>query len=110
MVNVMLRKSITEITEAEFLVFVKRISAVDYAIRDEDTAAILLSEELTEHPAASDAIYFFEMPETMEIRQWQDTSLSNKEIGSAKPKKTDYILHDGDGLELSESEESVDCI
>ncbi|MGR7122222.1 bacteriocin immunity protein [Klebsiella aerogenes] len=83
----MLRKSITDITEPEFLVFVKRISAVDYAIKDEDNAAILLSEELTGHPAASDAIDFFEMPETMKIRQWQDTSLSDKEIGSTKPKK-----------------------
>lgn len=36
----------------------------------------------------------------METRLWQDKPLSVKEIESAKPKEADYVLYDGDGLEL----------
>ena len=36
----------------------------------------------------------------METRQWQDKPLSVKEIESAKPTEADYVLYDGDGLEL----------
>jgi len=36
----------------------------------------------------------------METRQWKDKPLSVKEIESAKPKEADYVLYDGDGLEL----------
>ena len=52
------KKNITEYTEAEFLVLVKKICDADYDTENKHTEAVLLFKKLTEHPDGSDLIYY----------------------------------------------------
>ncbi|EMI5801213.1 bacteriocin immunity protein [Klebsiella aerogenes] len=51
-------KDITDYTEAEFLVLVKKICDADYETESKHTDAVLLFKKLTEHPDGSDLIYY----------------------------------------------------
>ncbi|HHH3392644.1 TPA: bacteriocin immunity protein [Klebsiella aerogenes] len=49
---------ITDYTEAEFLVLVKKICDADYETESKHTDVVLLFKKLTEHPDGSDLIYY----------------------------------------------------
>ncbi len=50
--------SASEMTEAEFLSFVKKIYNAQYASEAEHTDAVLAFEKISEHPAGSDLLYY----------------------------------------------------
>lgn len=51
-------QSIEDITELEFLEFVKKICSADYRTQHQHSKAILEFERLGEHPDGSDLIYY----------------------------------------------------
>lgn len=51
-------KKLSEYTENEFLLFVKKICSSEYPTEDEQIRAVLDFERLTEHPDGSDLIYY----------------------------------------------------
>jgi len=53
-------RSLTEFTEAEFLELVTKICSADYPSEKILDEAVSLFEEITEHPAKSDLIYYSE--------------------------------------------------
>lgn len=69
--------SISEITEAEFLAFVKKVYHDEYETEDEHIAAILEFKKLAEHPAGSDLLFYPEPgksgPEAVvkELKEWR---------------------------------------
>ncbi|MNN76225.1 Colicin-E2 immunity protein [compost metagenome] len=71
-------KKIEDYTEADFLLFVKKICGSEYATEEEQVNAVLEFEALTEHPDGSDLIYYAESdaestPEviTQKIKEWR---------------------------------------
>lgn len=71
-------KTIEEYTEAEFLLFVKKICESGYATEEEQINAVLEFEVLTEHPDGSDLIYYAasnaeSTPEviTEKVKEWR---------------------------------------
>ncbi|PYC16006.1 bacteriocin immunity protein [Pseudomonas mosselii] len=80
--------AINEMTEAEFLQFVKKIYLADYPSEEEHTRAVLKFEELSEHPAGSDLLYYPESGKTgpeavvAEVKAWR---LNNGKPGFKKP-------------------------
>lgn len=54
----MVIKKLSEYTEDEFLLFVKKIRNSEYTTEDEQIQAVLDFERLTEHPDGSDLIYY----------------------------------------------------
>ncbi|MBN3863954.1 bacteriocin immunity protein [Pseudomonas frederiksbergensis] len=51
-------KFISDMTEAEFLGFVRRIYQSEYATEKDQVAAVMEFERLSEHPAGSDLLYY----------------------------------------------------
>jgi hypothetical protein len=51
-------KSIAEITEADFLAFVRKICYMSYPSEKAHTAAVLEFRKISEHPSGSDLIYY----------------------------------------------------
>jgi hypothetical protein len=70
-------RSISDMTELEFLNFVKKVYHDEYATEKEHTAAILEFKRLSEHPAGSDLLYYPEEgkigPEAavQEVKAWR---------------------------------------
>jgi len=70
-------RSIAEMTESEFLAFVKKICYVDYPSEEAHTAAVIEFDDISEHPAGSDLIYYPEdghnTPEQIvdKIKNWR---------------------------------------
>ena len=58
MVIRMSANKLEDYTEAEFLLFVKKICGSKYATEKEQIDAVLEFEDLTEHPDGSDLIYY----------------------------------------------------
>lgn len=54
---------LSDYTETEFLKFVSRICQSEYPTEKEQIDAVLLFEELTEHPDGSDLIYYADSDE-----------------------------------------------
>ncbi|MBA1377878.1 bacteriocin immunity protein [Pseudomonas brassicacearum] len=52
-----MKRSIAEMTESEFLVFLIKICYVDYPSEKAHTAAVFEFERISEHPSGSDLIY-----------------------------------------------------
>ena len=48
---------ISEMTESEFLSFVKRIYNAEYSSEEEHTSAVIKFEDISEHPSGSDLLY-----------------------------------------------------
>lgn len=74
----MKKQSIHEITEQEFLYFVKKICNSDYPTEYQQTKAVQLFRDLSEHPYGSDLIYFpkgmkDDTPEGIvaKVKQWR---------------------------------------
>ena len=55
--------NISDYTEAEFLEFLNKISRSDYTTEKKLIRAVLLFDELTEHPDGADLIYYAESDE-----------------------------------------------
>ncbi|MCD9117554.1 bacteriocin immunity protein [Pseudomonas bijieensis] len=53
-----MKKSITDITEKEFLAFVVEISEGNYHSEEADVEAVLEFERISEHPAGSDLLFY----------------------------------------------------
>jgi hypothetical protein len=51
-------ETIQDITEAEFLEFVRKICVMDYKTEYQHTQAVMTFERLGEHPDGSDLIYY----------------------------------------------------
>jgi hypothetical protein len=54
----MITKKLEELTEQEFLNFVKKICNSDFPTEHQQTQAVLEFEEMSEHPDGSDLIYY----------------------------------------------------
>ncbi|MDR6927749.1 MULTISPECIES: bacteriocin immunity protein [Pseudomonas] len=59
----MSKSNITDYTEAEFLEFISIICLSEHPNEKEQINAVLLFEELTEHPDGSDLIYYADSDE-----------------------------------------------
>lgn len=73
-----LKHSISDYTEAEFLEFVKKICRAEGATEEDDNKLVREFERLTEHPDGSDLIYYprddrEDSPEGIvkEIKEWR---------------------------------------
>ncbi|MBO9550021.1 bacteriocin immunity protein [Pseudomonas sp.] len=72
-----MKNSICDYTEAEFLIFVKKIYSGDYPSDQEHINAMLAFERITEHPSKSDLFAFpeagKESPEAIviEVKSWR---------------------------------------
>lgn len=71
---------LSEYTESEFLDFVSRICQAEYPTEKEQIEAVLLFEELTEHPDGSDLIYYADSDEESspqaivnKVKQWRES-------------------------------------
>lgn len=68
---------ITDITELEFLTFVKKIYNADYDTEEAHTHAVLEFERISEHPSGSDLLFYPDIgksgPEAIvkEIKEWR---------------------------------------
>ncbi|OPK07927.1 bacteriocin immunity protein [Pseudomonas sp. VI4.1] len=70
--------SLSDYTEIEFLEFVTRICKAEYPTEKAQIDAVLLFEELTEHPDGSDLIYYANSDEdatpeiiTQKVKAWR---------------------------------------
>lgn len=54
----MSKPAFSDYTESEFLLFVSAICNAQHATEEEQVKAVMLFEELTEHPDGSDIIYY----------------------------------------------------
>lgn len=72
-----MKPPITEMTELEFLAFVKKIYDADYATEETHTHAVLEFERISEHPSGSDLLFYPDIgksgPEAVvkEIKEWR---------------------------------------
>jgi hypothetical protein len=72
-----MNKSISEITESDFLYFVTKICNAEFPTEKEHDRAILEFQEMVEHPGGSDLIYYSEegkdSPEAIvqEVKDWR---------------------------------------
>ncbi len=68
---------LNQMTELEFLAFVKKIYAAEYPTEEEHTRAVIEFENISEHPAGSDLLYYPEPgksgPEAIvaEVKVWR---------------------------------------
>ena len=75
----MKKNIISEYTETEFLTFVREICLVsEYKTEEDHTRAVLMFEQLSEHPDGSDLIYYpddgrEDSPEGIvkEVKEWR---------------------------------------
>ncbi|HDS1735908.1 MULTISPECIES: bacteriocin immunity protein [Pseudomonas] len=72
-----MKKSISEITESEFLLFVRKICTVDYDTDEDHRSAVHHFERISQHPAGSDLFFYPEpgkdSPELIvaEVKAWR---------------------------------------
>lgn len=72
-----MRTALNEMTESEFLSFVQKIYNADYPSEEEQNNAVLAFEEISEHPAGSDLLYYPEdgksgpVAVVKEVQEWR---------------------------------------
>jgi hypothetical protein len=72
-----MNSTISEMSELEFLVFVKKIYEADFYPEEAHTHAVLEFERISEHPSGSDLLYYPEAgksgPEAVvkEVKEWR---------------------------------------
>ncbi|WP_220087649.1 bacteriocin immunity protein [Pseudomonas fluorescens] len=73
-------KPVSEMTEAEFLLFVQKIYNAEYSSEEEHTNAVIEFEDISEHPAGSDLLYYPEPgksgPDAVvaEVKAWRSAN------------------------------------
>ncbi|MCJ2371458.1 bacteriocin immunity protein [Pseudomonas sp. RGM 3321] len=80
--------NINDMTELEFLLFVKNISEANYPSESAHNDAVISFEEISEHPAGSDLLFYPEQgkesPEAIvaEVKAWR---AANSKTGFKTP-------------------------